>query len=333
MKKKIAMLLMTSLIVASIGTGCGAPAASGSDSKAEATTESSTDDSAKEDEAESETSYKDIIKDVAYEDDDDATHKLDLYGTETKKEATPTVIEVHGGGFVGGTKDINIDHSVFFAEAGYKVVTPEYGKIPTDGSFKDTVQDLFAMYNWVADNADKYQFDLNNIFLSGDSAGGYYVLLTCAIWHSQSLQEYFGVTLPAYNFSSYLTTCPDADIRQMQEDIKLDGGPKAHIAQTIGEDIVMDEDLMSHLDLFSNVEPQAFENLYMLTTPGDTTTGETVQKFEQYLNDNGVAHTFKSYENQENELGHVFNITKPDYVESIQANQDMVDYMNSLISK
>ena len=85
------------------------------------------------------------------------------------------------------------------------------------------------------------------------------------------------------------------------------------------------------MDLYSNVDPEVFEGIYMMTTPTDTTTGPDVQKFEAYLNENNVEHTYKSYDGTENDLKHVFNIIQPLYVESIQANQDIVDYMDSLL--
>lgn len=274
--------------------------------------------------------YTDILRDVPYLDDDLDYHRVDLYGTSSQ-EAMPVVIEVHGGGFIGGNRENNTDHCIFFAERGYKVIATDYPRIPRDGNFIDAIQDLFVSYQWMADHADEYGFDVSNVILSGDSAGGYYVLLTCAIWNSPELQEYFGVTVPDFQFNGFVTTCPLADIRSMQADLELESGPNAHTAQTIGADLLMNEELMSHLDLMQSVDPQAFANIYMLTTPGDDVTGKTVQTFDSYLTENGVPHTTVSYEGVENELAHTFNISHPEYPESLVANQDMVTYCNSLL--
>jgi len=270
--------------------------------------------------------FDDIISNIAYINDGQTYHMLDIYGSQSVKKATPVVIEVHGGGFIGGTKETNADHSKFFANSGYVVVTPDYIKVPA-GSFVNAIQDLFAAYNWVEANAEKYNFDLNNIFLSGDSAGGYYTLLTDAIMHSESLQEYFGVTPPSFTFTSYITSCPAADILVFQE--QYNAG--SFVAKTIGEKLIFDNDLMSHMDLFSNVDPQIFKGIYMLTTPGDTVCGPDTLKFDAYLTKNNVKHTLVSYSGTENDLKHVFNINKPDYVESNLANHNMVDFMDSLL--
>ena len=275
--------------------------------------------------------YADLISDIAYIDDGDSNHTLDIYGS-AKDEATKTVVEVHGGGFIGGNKTTNTDHSIVFADAGYVVVTPDYSKIPRGVSFPDVIRELFTVYQWVDDHAEEYHIDTNNIFLSGDSAGGYYVLISMAIMHDPDLQAYFGVTPPSFEFSGYVTTCPAADIMIHRENLGEDKkGPAAYMANTIGADILMDDELMSHLDLFNCVAPSVFEGLYMMTTPADNTTGEDVLKFDAYLTEQGVDHILKSYENQENELLHVFNISHTDWVESIAANQDEIDFMESLL--
>lgn len=273
--------------------------------------------------------YDDIISNVAYIDDGQTYHMLDLYGTQSVTKPTPVVIEVHGGGYIGGTKENNADHSKFFANSGYVVVAPDYIKVPA-GSFTNAIQDLFTVYKWVEDNAEKYNFDLENVFLSGDSAGGYYTLLTDAIMYSEDLQKYFEVTPPSFNFTSYITTCPATDILALQTQINS-SGPGAFIAKTIGETLIFDNELMSHMNLYTVVDPEIFKGVYMMTTPTDTVTGPEVQKFDSYLTENNVKHTCNSYEGTENNLKHTFNIGQPDYMESNLANQDMVDYMNSLL--
>lgn len=275
--------------------------------------------------------YGDLISDIAYIDDGDANHTLDIYGSD-KTEPTKTVVEIHGGGFIGGNKTTNTDHSIVFAEAGYVVVTPDYSKLPRGGSFPDVIRELFTVYQWVADHAEEYHIDLNNIFLSGDSAGGYYVLNSMAVLRDPALQEYFGVTPPPFEFSGFVTTCPAADILSMRNDLGEDKkGPAAYTSNTIGAEILMDDELMSHMDLFTCVDPSVFDGLYMMTTPGDVTTGEMVRKFDAYLTEQGIAHTLNSYEDVENKLLHVFNISHTDWVESIAANQDEIDFMESLL--
>lgn len=277
-------------------------------------------------------SYADILSDIPYLDDGESYHMLDLFGTQSHDAPTPTVVEVHGGGFVGGAKKNNIPHSVFFAERGFEVISTDYAKVPRHGDFIAAVQDLFATFHWVEAHAEEYHFDLDNMILSGDSAGGYYVLLVCALFHSQELRDYFGVTLPGFSFRTYVTTCPAADIMANREYYYQESGPNASMAQKIGAELLFDDELMAHMDLFTCVEAEAFEGLYMMTTPGDTVTGSDVLKFDAYLTKLGIEHVTMNYIGEENNLQHTFNISHADYAESKVANQDMVDYCLSRIA-
>jgi acetyl esterase/lipase len=273
----------------------------------------------------------DILFDVPFVDDGEDYHLLDLFGTRSSEEKLPTVIEVHGGGFIGGNKDSNIDHCLFYAENRFSVVSVDYRTVPKEGDFKGAVQDLFAAYHWVSDHADEYHFDLEHVFFSGDSAGGYYCLLTNAIWHSEELRDYFGLTLPPYTPLGYALTAPATDMLANKD--KADGeGPDAHVAKVLLEGGAFeDEELMEHMDLYTAVEPEAFAGIYMLSSTEDTTTREDTLKFDQYLTEEGVDHTFVDYESEGSRLIHVFNISNPEYPESLKANQGLVDYMRSLM--
>ena len=346
MKRRALGLILALSMTAGTLAGCGASsdgaAAAASESTAAASveeTEAVSEEKAPEETADSsavseeeEPAYADLISDISYIDDGNQLHMLDIYGSNGKTEPTKTVIEVHGGGFIGGNKTTNTDHSIVFADAGYVVVTPDYSKVPKDANFPEVIGELFTIYSWVQEHAEEYHIDTNNIFLSGDSAGGYYVLISMAILHDAALQEYFQVTPPEYSFSGFVTTCPDTDILAKREYLGEDkSGPEAFNANTIGADILLDDDLMGHMDLYSCTDPSSFEGLYMMTTPTDVTTGASVVKFDSYLSDNNVEHILNTYEGTENELGHVFNISHTDWAESIQANQDEIDFMESLL--
>ena len=86
-------------------------------------------------------SYTDIISDIPYIDDGNENHMLDLYGTSNISENTPVVVEVHGGGFIGGNKTTNKEHSIILANNGFEVVTPDYVKLPDN-----TLWMLFRIY-------------------------------------------------------------------------------------------------------------------------------------------------------------------------------------------
>lgn len=109
---------------------------------------------------------------------------LDIYEpTKEVYDKHPVLIYVHGGAWIGGAKvTVNNDrfHGAFntLREQGYAIVSPDYtlaryGKSP----FPDCVSDVFEALAWIEKNASTYNFDLNNIGMIGESAGGHLALM------------------------------------------------------------------------------------------------------------------------------------------------------------
>ena len=276
-----------------------------------------------------ETEEADYIKDVPYIDDGDEDHLLDLFGVSENGEKKPTIIEVHGGGFFGGTKETNTDHSKVYEAAGFTVVTPNYTHMP-EGNFQTLMEEIFAVLHWVDDHADEYGFDRNNIFMSGDSAGGFTVALTALLLSTENVREMYGVTLPSYEVRAFALTCPKVNVPGDREELGQKNGFRSFAAERI-ESVLMDDEMMDKVDLFNLIDPATYPEVYLLTTPDDAILYDEVIEFDEYLTERGIPHELHVYESQENKLQHVFNIGNVDWAESIQANDDMVAYLKGKI--
>ncbi len=133
-----------------------------------------------------------IEKDVPYADGDSC--KLDTYYVKKEGDVKyPVFFYIHGGGFVAGDKHYRRGVAKWAANQGFFVVNINYGLGPKD-LFPKGLQDCVAALNWVKDNAEKYNLDLDNICVSGDSAGGYYSAMLACVATSKELQERFGVS-------------------------------------------------------------------------------------------------------------------------------------------
>jgi len=110
---------------------------------------------------------------------------VDIY-LPTKKiyEKTPVVVYYHGGAWVIGRKE-TVNNARFnrafnsLRDDGYAIISPEYtlgeyGKSP----FPNNISDAFDVMIWIEENAEKYNFDLQNIGVMGESAGGHLALMT-----------------------------------------------------------------------------------------------------------------------------------------------------------
>jgi acetyl esterase/lipase len=104
--------------------------------------------------------------------------KLDVYARRgTAGSRFPTVVHIHGGGWVGGTKEASLMSIMPYLEMGFSVVNVEYRLAPVSLA-PAAVQDCRLALRWVWKNAEKYGFDTSKIVVTGGSAGGHLALMT-----------------------------------------------------------------------------------------------------------------------------------------------------------
>ena len=72
--------------------------------------------------------------------------------------------------------EVNRVYASRLAKRGYIVVCINYSLCP-DVTYPTQVSDVMASYRWVAENGEAYGFDLDRVFVAGDSAGGQLALL------------------------------------------------------------------------------------------------------------------------------------------------------------
>ena len=102
--------------------------------------------------------------------------KLDVY-QPAGEHPHPTLIYIHGGGWVGGTKDEAIFETMPFLQKGWAVVNVEY-RLAHVSLAPAAVEDCRCALRWVTDHATQYQFDIDRIVVTGHSAGGHLSLTT-----------------------------------------------------------------------------------------------------------------------------------------------------------
>lgn len=103
--------------------------------------------------------------------------KLDIYKRRDTSVAQPTLIFIHGGGWIAGQKEAAIFSIIPWLEMGWNVVNVEY-RMARVALAPAAVEDLQCALRYVAANAKTYAFDMNKLVLSGESAGGHLALTT-----------------------------------------------------------------------------------------------------------------------------------------------------------
>ena len=133
-----------------------------------------------------------VVSDLSYKDDGDLYHYFDIYYGKSTGNALPTVINVHGGGLVYGTKEICKQACIYLAKFGFNVVNINYRLLP-DVTFRDQIKDVLDGLSYIYDNACKLNLNPEKIFLTSDSAGSFLTLAAFALMKDENFREIFGI--------------------------------------------------------------------------------------------------------------------------------------------
>ncbi len=106
--------------------------------------------------------------------------RLDLYRPAQLKAKYPVLFFIHGGGWVGMSKDDVVErHCRRYVEKGFAVVNVEY-RLASDAPAPAAVLDVRAAGQWLIHNAKRNHLDLAHLVVSGNSAGGHLALMVFA---------------------------------------------------------------------------------------------------------------------------------------------------------
>ena len=130
--------------------------------------------------------YHENITDITYLKVEEEELKLDIYRLGDHlgeppwmaypNEKKPTLLYIHGGGWIGLDKSVVMMKFLPYLEKGWTVVNVNYRK--GIGTAPAAVVDCRCALNWLYENSLKYGFDTTQIVLSGASAGGHLSLIT-----------------------------------------------------------------------------------------------------------------------------------------------------------
>jgi acetyl esterase/lipase len=109
-----------------------------------------------------------VLSDERYGEGPDAL--LDIVHPPGDDQALPVVVWIHGGGWVGGSKDELRGYLKLIAIRGYVVVAPRYSLAP-EHRYPTPLRQVMEVLAHVQANAEPYGADPSRIVIAGDSAG------------------------------------------------------------------------------------------------------------------------------------------------------------------
>jgi len=114
--------------------------------------------------------------------------KLDVYQPQGASAPTPTVVYMHGGGWTNGNKEGAALTFLPYMEMGWAIVNVQY-RLADNAHAPAAVEDCRCALRWVYQNAAEYNFDLEAIVTTGNSAGGHLALTTGVLPASAGLDR------------------------------------------------------------------------------------------------------------------------------------------------
>jgi acetyl esterase/lipase len=155
------------------------------------------------------------VKDERYDDGEDAL--LDVYTPATATApgtSLPTVVWIHGGGFVGGSKGELDGYFRMLAAAGFTVVGVDYSLAPA-ARYPTPVRQVMAALRHIQTEADRLHVDPTRLIVAGDSAGAHIAAQVAALVTNPSYGEQVGVapTISADQLVGAVLCCGVYDLR------------------------------------------------------------------------------------------------------------------------
>lgn len=120
---------------------------------------------------------------------------LDVYVPKGTQGKLPVIVNIHGGGWVYGTKEVYQFYCISLAQRRFAVVNFNYRLAPAS-KFPAPLEDLNQVIHWIFEHATEHPFDLQRIFFVGDSAGANIAALYCCLCTNPDYARMFSIKSP-----------------------------------------------------------------------------------------------------------------------------------------
>jgi len=225
---------------------------------------------------------------------EDPMQVLDVYypaGTEGK---LPTIVSIHGGGYVYGTKETYQYYCMNLAQRGFTVVNFSY-RLGPKNKFPAQIEDTNAVLRFVCENAEAYHIDTDRVFFVGDSAGGHLNAMYSAAVTNPDYAALLGLEIPDFHLRATALNCGVyrlEDLLGSREMLSLLEGDPAQYEETW--------DILGHITA-------DFPPAFVMSATGDMCL-PYAGPMAEYLRGAGVEAELHIYGDASNRLPHVFHV-------------------------
>ena len=245
---------------------------------------------------------------------------LDVYFPDGTNSPLPTIVSIHGGGYVYGSKENYRRYGMDMARRGYTFVNFNYRLAPK-WKFPKPLNDTNAVMEWISHNAPYYHIDPHRIILIGDSAGAQLASQYAAIYSNPEYAKLFSLQVPDITIRAVGLNCGMYDL---PKNLVL---PRSGIyLDYFGRKITADDPRCQVLQAITENYPPTY-----LTTSCHDFLRNNAEPMYRFLSEKGIPCQWKCYGSEEDEsVGHVFhiNIVLP---EAVRCNDDASAFFKQCI--
>jgi acetyl esterase/lipase len=173
-----------------------------------------------------------LYKDLAYLPNGHERQKLDLYVPENSGGLMPLIVWIHGGGWMGGSK--NHCPPLPWTRKGYVVASIDY-RLSQDAKFPAQIEDCKAAVRWLRIHSDKYSIDPDRMVAWGDSAGGHLASLLGTAGEVSEWEK--GLPAVSSRVHAVIDWYGRADLTRVSTDLALADSPSALLLGGCGKKV------------------------------------------------------------------------------------------------
>ncbi len=231
----------------------------------------------------------------------------------------PVIVNIHGGGLIGGSKNLSVGFCRQLAKRGYLVFSLEYRLIP-DVRVYEQFDDVCAGMDCIGRKLVDFDVDFTRIYMVAESAGAYLATYVAAMKKSKALQDAIGYPPTSMVFKAmglisgmFYTRRNDMLGRFLSPSIYGKDERSLAMAEYTNPE---------HPEIIHNIPP-----CYLITSKADMLERYTLD-FAGELGNKGVEHHLR-HMGSDPKLLHAFPVLNATLPESVRVIDEIVDWFKA----
>ena len=249
---------------------------------------------------------------------------LDIYKPSDVNQSQATIVNIHGGAWVYGSKEVYKFYCMSLALRGFTVVNINYRLAP-ENLFPSALEDINSAITFIEKHAGVYCIDKEKLVLVGDSAGAQLASHYAAIFTNPDFAKLYGFTIPNVKIKAVGLNCGIYDPNtRLQND--LDDIFWAYIGQNTD---IKSRNFQQKIDVLSNITPD-FPPAFIMSSHRDFLLPQA-QPMYDLLKSKGIEAVIKIYgAPNRKDIGHVFHVNM-NLPEAKLCNDDECNFFRKFI--